>query len=107
MTLEQTKKYNKLLNDYEKHGELTPWQCQLIFTLACVILEEEELQRYCDENGTCYQVTGKSGDVYSRMRPEWQQLKEARHRKQIIITRLQNWIEIGKPAEDENADYFG
>ena len=107
MTLEQTKKYNQLLNDYEKHAELTPWQCQLIYTLACVTLEEEELQRYCDEHGTCYQVTGKSGDVYSRMRPEWQQLKEARHRKQIIITRLQNWIGEGKPAANENAEYFG
>jgi hypothetical protein len=51
-------------------------------------------------------VVGKSGDTYSRMRPEWQQLKEARHRKQIIITRLENWIGEGKPAVDDNAEYF-
>ena len=51
-------------------------------------------------------MRGKSGDTYSRMRPEWQQLKEARHRKQIIITRLENWIGEGRPAIDENAEFF-
>lgn len=107
MTANQTKKYNELLNQYEQRTDLTPGQCQLLYTLACVICEETELQAYCNTNGTCYQVTGKSGDVYSRMRPEWQQLKEARHRKQIIITRLENWIGEGKPAADENAEFFG
>jgi len=106
MTADQTKKYNELLNMYEARTDLTPGQLQLLYTLACVILEERELQNYCDANGTCYQVIGKSGDTYSRMRPEWQQLKEARHRKQIIITRLENWIGEGRPAEDENAQYF-
>ena len=104
---EHNKKYNELLNQYEQRTDLTPGQCQLLYTLACVICEETELQAYCNNNGTCYQVTGKSGDVYSRMRPEWQQLKEARHRKQIIITRLENWIGEGKPAADENAEFFG
>jgi len=107
MTANQSKKYNELLNQYEQRTDLTPGQCQLLYTLACVICEETELQSYCNNNGTCYQVTGKSGDVYSRMRPEWQQLKEARHRKQIIITRLENWIGEGKPAADENAEFFG
>ena len=106
MTIEQSKKYNELLNLYEARTDLTPGQLQLLFTLACVILEERDLQSYCDQHGTCYQVTGKSGDVYSRMRPEWQQLKESRHRKQIIITRLENWIGEGKPVTDENAEYF-
>ena len=90
MTANQTKKYNELLNQYEQRTDLTPGQCQLLYTLACVICED------CNSNEL--QVTGKSGDVYSRMRPEWQQLKEARHRKQIIITRLENWIGEGKPA---------
>ena len=107
MTVEQTKKYNDLLNQYEQRADLTPGQCQLLYTLACVIIEEHQLQTYCDANGTCYEVVGKSGDTYSRMRPEWQQLKEARHRKQIIITRLENWIGEGKPAADENAEFFG
>lgn len=107
MTVQQTKKYNELLNQYEARTELTPGQCQLLYTLACVIIEEHTLQSYCDQHGTCYQVIGKSGDTYSRMRPEWQQLKEARHRKQIIITRLENWIGEGKPGQDEHADIFG
>jgi hypothetical protein len=106
MTVEQTKKYNELLAKYEQRHDLTPGQLHLIYTLACVIIEEHTLQTYCDEHGTCYQVRGKSGDTYSRMRPEWQQLKEARHRKQIIITRLENWIGEGRPAVDAEADYF-
>jgi Ser/Thr protein kinase RdoA (MazF antagonist) len=106
MTVEQTKKYNELLNKYEQRSDLTPGQLELLFTLACVILEEQTLQRHCDQHGTCYQVIGRSGDTYSKQRPEWQQLKEARHRKQIIITRLENWIGEGRPAADENAEYF-
>ena len=106
MTIEQTKKYNELLNQYEQRSDLTPGQLQLLWTLACVILEEQTLQIYCDKHGTCYQVIGRSGDMYSKQRPEWQQLKEARHRKQIIITRLENWIGEGRPAADENAEYF-
>jgi len=106
MTIEQTKKYNELLNKYEQRSDLTPGQLELLFTLACVILEEQTLQSHCDNHGTCYQVIGRSGDTYSKQRPEWQQLKEARHRKQIIITRLENWIGEGRPAEDENAGYF-
>jgi hypothetical protein len=106
MTAQQTKKYNELLTRYEERTDLTPGQCELIYTLACVILEEQQLQQHCDKHGTCYQVIGRSGDTYSKQRPEWQQLKEARHRKQIIITRLENWIGEGKPAVDENAEYF-
>ena len=106
MTTEQTRKYNELLAKYEERHDLTPGQLHLIYTLACVIIEEHTLQTYCDEHGTCYQVRGKSGDTYSRMRPEWQQLKEARHRKQIIITRLENWIGEGRPVADDNAEYF-
>ena len=107
MTLEQTKKYNELLNQYEQRTDLTPGQLQLLYTLACVIIEEYDLQAYCDKHGTCYDLTTKSGDVMQRMRPQWQQLKEARHRKQIIVTRLENWIGEGKPAADENAEFFG
>ena len=59
------------------------------------------LQIYCDVHGTCYQVTGKSGDVYSRARPEWQQLKEARMRKQAIIAHLEKWAGDGVEGEDE------
>ena len=106
MTVEQTKKYNDLLNQYEQRADLTPGQCQLLYTLACVIIEEQQLLSFCYANGTFYQVAVKSGETYSRLLPEWQQLKEARHRKQIIITRLENWIGEGKPAADENAEYF-
>ena len=106
MTSKQKAIHDKLVALYELKADLSPGQHELLYTLACVMLEEQNLQNYCDEHGTCYQVRGKSGDTYSRMRPEWQQLKEARHRKQIIITRLENWIGEGRPAIDENAEFF-
>ena len=107
MTEAQKHIHSKLVALYETRADLTPGQHELLYTLACVILEEQTLQNYCDKHGTCYEVVGKSVDTYSRMRPEWQQLKEARHRKQIIITRLENWIGEGRPVEDEAAKYFG
>ena len=106
MTEHQKHIHSKLVAQYQQRADLTPGQFELLYTLACVMLEEQTLQNYCDAHGTCYTVVGKSGDTYSRMRPEWQQLKEARYRKQIIITRLENWIGEGKP-EDEHAEYFG
>jgi hypothetical protein len=96
----------RLMAEYQERTDLTPGQAELIRTLACVLVEEEDLQGYCNTYGTCYTMTTKSGDQMNRMRPEWQQLKEARHRKQIIITRLENWIGEGKAPVDETAEYF-
>jgi hypothetical protein len=91
---------------YGANKTLTPGVKSLIYTLACVEWEEADLQNFCNTFGTCYQVTGKSGDVYSRMRPEWQQLKEARMRKQAIIARLEKWAGEGVEEEDELKDFL-
>ena len=91
---------------YGAHRDLTPGTQSLLYTLACVEAEEQTLQEYCNTNGTCYDVIGKSGDTYSRMRPEWQQLKEARMRKQAIIARLENWLGEAAPKDDEVGEYF-
>jgi hypothetical protein len=40
------------------------------------------------------------------MRPEWQQLKEARMRKQAIIARLENWIGEAAPKDDEFTEFL-
>ena len=90
----------KLLQ-YGATKTLTPGVQSMIYTLSCVEAEESILQLYCDVHGTCYQVTGKSGDVYSRARPEWQQLKEARMRKQAIIAHLEKWAGEGVEDNDE------
>ena len=71
-----------------------------------MLVEEEDLQGYGNTDGTSYRMTTKSGDQMNRMRPECEQRKEARHRKKIIITRLENWIGEGKAPVDETAEYF-
>jgi len=106
MNHKQTEEYSRLFELYSERYDLTPGQHQLIQTLACVVVEENELQEYCNEHGTCYELVTKGGDIMQRMRPHWQQLKEARHRKQIIITRLENWLGEAKPPVDETAAFF-
>jgi hypothetical protein len=76
MTEAQEKKLAQRIAEYAGYMDLTPGMESMIWTLACVEVEEQQLQEYVDIHGTCYQVVGKSGDTYSRARPEWQQLKE-------------------------------
>ena len=94
------------LEQYGAIKTLTPGVKSLIYTLACVEWEEAHLQNFCNLEGTCYQVTGKSGDVYSRMRPEWQQLKEARMRKQAILQRLEKWAGDDVEEGDELKEFL-
>ena len=65
------------------------------------------LQDFCNNEGTCYQVIGKSGDTYSRARPEWQQLKEARMRKQAMIATLERLVGTTAQTEESVDEYFG
>ena len=106
MTDLQQSIYDLKILQYGSTKTLSPGVQSLIYTLACVEAEEHQLQNYCDNNGTCYQVTGKSGDIYSRMRPEWQQLKEARMRKQAIIARLELWAGEGVEENDELKEFL-
>ena len=52
-------------------------------------------------------VTGKSGDVYSRARPEWQQLKEARMRKQAMIATLERLVGTTTETTESVDEFFG
>jgi hypothetical protein len=106
MTTKQQEIYDQRLMQYGAHKTLTPGVQSLLYTLACVEAEEQTLQEYCDNNGTCYQVIGRSGDTYSKQRPEWQQLKEARMRKQAIIAKLESWAGDAQPEDDDVSDYF-
>lgn len=85
---------------YEKAAPLSQGIRALICTLAAVIQEENMLQHFVNVNGTTYKVVGKSGDEYSRSRPEWQQLKEARLRKQSLIQLLESKV-ASAPEMDE------
>ena len=107
MNAEQITRFTELEQSYGRVIDLTPGMTSLIRTLACVEVEEELLQAFCNEHGTCYQVTGKSGDVYSRARPEWQQLKEARMRKQALVARLEMKLGSANESEEDVEAYFG
>jgi len=106
MTKKQTEIYDLKILQYGASKTLTPGVQSLIYTLSCVEAEEFLLQDICDTQGTCYHVTGKSGDVYSRMRPEWQQLKEARMRKQAILQRLEKWAGDDVEEGDELKEFL-
>ena len=98
--------YDLKILQYGSTKTLTPGVQAMIYTLSCVESEEQILQKYCDIHGTCYMVTGKSGDVYSRARPEWQQLKEARMRKQAILQRLEKWAGDDVEEGDELKEFL-
>jgi RNase H-fold protein (predicted Holliday junction resolvase) len=107
MNKQQQQRYEQRLAEFAQGTELTPGVKSLIWTLACVEIEEETLQHYINENGSCYVVIGTAGDPLSKMRPERNQLKEARMRKQALIHR----IELRAKSVDESSEsveaYFG
>tara|TARA_B110000211_G_C13825756_1_gene441280 strand:+ start:152 stop:475 length:324 start_codon:yes stop_codon:yes gene_type:complete len=106
MTNLQQSIYDLKILQYGSTKTLSPGVQSLIYTLACVEAEEHQLQNYVDIEGTCYVVITKSGDSMSRMRPEWQQLKEARMRKQAIIARLEIWIGEGVEENDDLKEFL-
>ena len=104
-TLQQEIQELKVLQ-YGASKTLTPGVQSLIYTLSCVEAEEYQLQTFCELNGTCYDIKTKSGDLMSRMRPEWQQLKEARMRKQAILQRLEKWAGDDVEEQDELKEFL-
>jgi hypothetical protein len=107
MNGKQKERFEKRLQEYGASTEITPGIEALIWTLACVEIEEETLQDYVNENGTCYAVVGNSGDIYNRARPEWQQLKEARLRKQALIAKIEQKAKGVEEKETDVETYFG
>ena len=45
---------------------------------ACMLDEARRLQMFVNKEGTTYTVVGRSGDTYTKHRPEYQQLNELR-----------------------------
>jgi hypothetical protein len=97
-------RYDQLCADYQRRGIITPGIRSLIYTLACVEVEEEMLQSFISKYGTTYTVTGKSGDQYMRSRPEWQQLRDNRQRKTSIVRSLEG--SMNQEMEEDELDKF-
>lgn len=89
MTEEQREKFSSLCRDWGESKDLKPADLQRIEIMACVAIEIEKLQAFVNLHSPTYQVIGKSGDRYSRARPEFQQLQELRQRMSVLIDRLQ------------------
>jgi hypothetical protein len=50
---------------------------------------------------------GTAGDLLSKMRPEWNQLKEARLRKQALIARIEHKVKSAEETAESTEQYFG
>ena len=102
MTPEQAKVNEELLEQYSRERDLTASDRSRIRILACVLVEMDKLQTFINEHAPTYQVRGKSGDTYSRARPEYQQLQEARNRVGVLLDRLDS----GQTASDDAAQFL-
>lgn len=95
----QMKIYRGLVKDFEGIRELSAVDKQRLEVLACVLDEMRKLQTFINAHGPTYQVIGKSGDTYSRARPEYQQLQELRQRHGVLCDKLQG----DKPSDSVDA----
>jgi hypothetical protein len=69
--------------------------------MAAMIYELRQLQIYINKEGTTYTVVGKSGDLYNKHRPEYQQLTELRKelrqlRKQLLANAVEEASDVSE-----------
>jgi hypothetical protein len=95
MNEKQQQRFDQLLEEYQKQKQITPGVRGLIRTLACVEIEEEEMQEYVNEHGSTY----VSFSGLHKTRPEWSQLREARMRKHTLVTVIDR--RAGNEPEEE------
>ena len=81
--------YQAFLEAFGKDRALTLVEVSKVEILACLKVEMDKLQAFINAHGPTYQVRGKSGDTYSRSRPEYQQLQEVRHKFLVLADRLE------------------
>jgi len=80
---------SELTNDIAQGRRLTLAERLALPDMAAMIYELRQLQLYINKEGTTYSVVGKSGDLYNKHRPEYQQLTDLRKelrqlRKQLL-----------------------
>jgi hypothetical protein len=75
----------------QKYGgdQLSPGELIQLELLASLLDELRTLQKFVNKHGTTYEVIGKSGDIYSKHRPEHQQLNEARQKVAQLARSIQ------------------
>jgi predicted PhzF superfamily epimerase YddE/YHI9 len=85
----QRKKFDSLCERWSTYKTLEQTDFARLELLACCQVELEKLQSFINENSPTYVVRAKSGDYFTRARPEYQQLQELRQRVGVLIDRLQ------------------
>lgn len=78
MTSQQIAVLQELSEQLSAGRVLSHLETLMLPDMACMIDEMRTLQKFINVHGTTYQVIGKSGDTYSRQRPEYQQLCDLR-----------------------------
>lgn len=86
VTKKQQQRLSAYLLEYKRRIDITPGVKSLLYSLVCCEIEEEILQAYIDEHGTCY--SAPSG--FDKQRPQWQQLRDNRQRKTAIVSKLES-----------------
>jgi len=110
MTKRQKQKYDDIQTRLDAAGLVQATDHELIFMAAATWCEVLDLQDDVTKNGYSYEVTGASGDRYTKHRPEHQMLVEARKRLQAILNDLgmtpkaRKLVERAAPKLDDMAD---
>jgi P27 family predicted phage terminase small subunit len=110
MTDRHENKLAEITKRLDEAGLIQATDTELIDMAAATWCEVEDLQADVTANGYSYRVMGKSGDTYSRHRPEHQMLVEARKRLQSILNDLgmtpkaRKLVERAAPKLDEMSD---
>jgi hypothetical protein len=92
MNVKQLQTHEELKIAYQVDENFDPGARVQLEILACALEELRDLQAYVNKHGTTYEVVGKSGDIYSKHRPEHQQLTEARQRVAQLARSLESKV---------------
>ena len=110
MTKRHKTKVDEITKRLDEAGLIQATDTELIDMAAATWCEVLDLQADVTKNGFSYDVLGKSGDTYSRHRPEHQMLVEARKRLQSILNDLgmtpkaRKLVERAAPKLDDMSD---
>ena len=92
---------SELTNEIGQGRRLTLAERLALPDMAAMIYELRQLQLYINKEGTTYTVVGKSGDLYNKHRPEYQQLTDLRKelrqlRKQLLAGAVEEENELNE-----------
>ena len=97
----QTERYANRCADFERIGVLDPFTKRLIWTLAQIELEEEQLQAQVNELGAFEEILTDKGDTRQRPAARWSMLKDCRARIESITAKLERVLRSQRERLEE------